>query len=349
MNSDWLRGETRSPAFRQENRELADTIALAAWAIDNADIPPLVNQPARSTPKWDEDTILRETDLEPLIERDDNSEPFGVRVPLWVRPFDSPAQPAFFTVYGQKVPYTTRKRSYLVRQGISVGRACVINPPHRIFFVVVENGPLADLMGFAENPSHTNFERTDAIRQHYQRGAMETIRFVTSSPSAMVRMLDAQNEDSAASLFNDIFWRVPDNLPETPKRKRKVVIRRGESIAPEVKLERRVRPIELEKWSDGFQIKDNAQRSREIEYVTIKAAFEGGRGDPFKHHSEFDFDFHEPRSSGLAIDQSGCQIEIVSKNEIRLSEFEKGFNFRINGFDTRRDLRIQATPRMARQ
>ena len=349
MNSKWMRNKVKSPAFGQEHRELADTITLAAWAIDHHATIPQVTQPSNRTPRWDEDTKLTVTELEHLIERDDNSEPFAIRVPLWVRPISGPALLSTFLVYGQKVPYTVRQKSYLVRQGINVGRACRTNPPHRIFFVVVESGHLADMMGFAENPSHTNFERTDAIRQGYQRGAMNAIGFVTGSPSAIVRMLDAQNEDSAASLFSDIFWRVPDMVPDPPKRQRRVVVRRGESVMPDVAVERRVRPFELEKWGDGFQIKDNLRRIREIESLTIRAGFDGGRGNPFKSHSRFDFDFSDAKGCGLTIDQSGCKADFIDKNEIRLSEIKKDFSFRISGFDTRRDLQVQATPRMGPQ
>ena len=346
MDAEWMRKEIDSPVFRQENRELADTIRLAVWANTEQRTPARVNQPTQSTPKWDDETILNEADLNELIDLDRDSEPFSIRIPVWVRPATGPPLSTWFTVYGQHVPYTTRRRSYLVRQGISVRRACAINPPHRVFLVVVENGPLADLMGFAENPSHTNFERTDAIKQGYQRGAMNTIGFVTSSPNAIVRMLDAQDEDSAASLFNNIFWKVPQPSAEPQPRRRKRVVRPGETVSPTVVVERHVTPFFLEKSRDGFHVRDNAERERVIETIIIKAGFEGGRGDPIKRHSKFDFDFQDARNSGLSIETLGCVPDIVSSNEVRLNDVKDGFAFRIVGFDTKRDLTVRATSRM---
>ena len=346
MNAEWMRQEIDSPVFRQENRELADTIKLAVWANTQQQTPARVVQPRQSTPKWDHETTLSESDLKELIELDRDSEPFSVKIPVWIRPSDGLALSSWFTVYGQHVPYTTRRRSYLVRQGISVGRACATNPPHRVFLVVVETGDLADLMGFAENPSHTNFERTDAIKQDYQRGAMNTIRFVTGSPAAIVRMLDAQDEDSAASLFNNIFWKVPEQSVKPHPRRRKRVVRQGETVSPPVVVERHVTPFFLEKSRDGFHLRDNAKREREIETIIIKAGFEGGRGDPIKRHSKFDFDFQDTKNGGLWMDSSGCELEIVGKNELRLNDLRDGFSFQIVGFDTKRDLTVRATPRM---
>ena len=348
MNAEWMRQEIDSPVFRQEIRELADTIKLAVWANTQQRAPARISQPTQSTPKWDDETTLNEADLNELVELDRDSEPFSVRVPVWIRPSNGPALPSWFTIYGQHVPYTTRRRSYLVRQGISVGRACATNPPHRVFLVVVEDGHLADLLGFAENPSHTSFERTDAIKQDYQRGAMNTIGFVTSSPAAFVRMLDAQDEDSAASLFNNIFWRVPDRSVEPQPRRRKRVVRQGETVSPPVVVERNVTPFFLEKSRDGFHLRDNAEREREIESITIKGGFEGGRGDPIKSHSKFDFDFQNPKNSGLSMESSGCELEIVSNNEVRLNDLQKDFSFEIVGFDTKRDLTVRATPRMVK-
>lgn len=346
MNAQWLQQAIRSPAFRQEDRELADTINLAIWANENHQEPARVNQLSQGTPKWDDETTLKEDDLNDLIALDRDSEPFSVRVPVWIRPSNGPALPSWFTLYGQHVPYTTRRRSYLVRQGISVGRACVTNPPHRVFLVVVENGHLADLMGASENPSHTNFERTETIKQDYQRSAMPTIRFVTGSPNAIVRMLDAQDEDSAASLFNNIFWKVPQPSATPQPRPRRRTTPRGESTSGPVKVERHVRPFFLEQSSDGFQIRNNPERERKIETIIIKAGFEGGRGDPIKRHSKFDFDFQNPKNSGLSIESSGCELEIIDKNEVRLNDVQDDFTFQIVGFDTRRDLTVRATPRM---
>ncbi len=349
MDADWMRSVVKSPTFRQEDRELADTISLAAWAIDNVGTTAQISDQRQRTPKWDDGITLKDAELERLIDLDDDSEPFSIRVMLWVRPTEGDALLSSFLVYCQRVPYSTRRRSYLVRQGINVGRACVTNPPHRIFLVVVEDGPLADLMGFAENPSHTNFERTDAIRQRYRRGAMNTIGFASGAPSAIVRMLDAQNDDSAAVLFGDIFWKVPDVVAEPIKQPRRTVVRRGESVRQDVKVERYIRPFSLEKKGDGFQIQDNSERDREIEKVTIKVGFEGGRGNPFKTHSAFDFDFQDQGSGELVFEHSGCVPKFVSKNEVVLAEIEKGFTFRVDGFDTKRDLRVQAVPRMSKQ
>jgi hypothetical protein len=349
MDDEWMRGAVKSSELQQENRELADTIGLAAWAMDESNSSLSIRQPTRSTPRWDEETTFAEADLQRLMELDGISEPFAIQVPVWVQPKYGREQLSFFKLYGRTVPYTTRRKSYLVRQGIHVSDACATNPPHRIFIVVVETGPFAELLGSAENPSHSKFERTDAIRQRYRRGAMRTIGFVTGAPHAIVRILDRKDEDSVASLFGNIFWRVPNVQPPRPRRRRRSTVYKGETDEPTVIVEPRVSSFFLRQQRDGFQITDNPERVREIESITIKAGFEGSRGDPIKRHSKFDFDFLNHAATDLIVKGVGCEPEYVGHNEIRLQDIERNFTFQVHGFDTKRDLTVRATPRTVRQ
>ena len=346
MDAEWMRSEVQRPMFKSNDQELADTIELAAWAADKPRIQAHVEQHSKSTPKWD-DVDIRDTDLTQLIESDRNEEPFLVRVPVWIRRSFGDPVPSWFDIYGKSVPYKTRRKSYLVREGINIGLECKTNPSQRVFFIVIEKGALANMMGAAENPSHTRFQLTNSIKQDYRRGAMKTIGFVTTAPIAISRMLDAKDEDTVATLFSDIFWKVPAPT-DPPKSRPRQRVPLGKTEGPKVEVDRRIAPFFLTRINDGFQVADNAERNRGIESITIKAGFEGGRGDPIKQHSKFDFDFMDESVSGLNLDASGCQIERVGSNEIKLLEIEKGFSFRISGFDTRRDLTVRATPKLVK-
>ncbi len=341
-----MRNQAESPSFRQGQRELADTIALASWAIDEGVSQTQVRTSSTGSSRWDDDTTIPEDDLEKLIEWDTAFKPFSISVPVKVGRKSSGYALSSFKVYGKRVPYQTRRRSYLVRQGISVSGQCATNPPHRIFLIVVDQGSLAELMADAENPSHTHFERTDAVKENYQWGAMSTIRFATNTPAAIARLLDAKDEDSAASLFNDIFWKVPvANVAPPKKRRRRKVVPEGESEQTTRKVSSNPRPFTIQRHSSGFRLIDNDERKRDIERITVKAGFECSRGDPIKRHSKFDFDFQSLDASGLSVDPTLCEYEVVSHNEIRLTDIKDGFAFQIHGFDNNRDLTVRATSR----
>ena len=295
MDAEWMRGVAEDRSFRQRDKELADTIALANWAASSSEITSRVHPlPPNRSPSWD-DAKCDSAGLERLIQTDEEDNPFAVAVPVYVRPVDGPPKMSLFTVCGRRVLYSTSRRSYLVRQGINVARACPRNPSHHVFFVIVNEGPLAQLLGDAENPSHTEFERTDAIKQGYRHGVMRTIQFVTSAPAAVKGWLDRRDDDFIAGLFGDVFWKVPI-VPDTtkPRRRRKVVVAKGKTVGPSVDVPRRVPSIAISQSPGGFQVKDNPERERQIESVTIVAGYEGNRGDQFKTHSKHDFDFYLP-------------------------------------------------------
>ncbi len=347
INRDWMQQAVNSPNFRQKDRELADTISLAAWANDHKS--PTINLPTGrvATPSWD-DVELSEADVNKLIDCELDGVPFSIRVPLWVQPENGDPRSATFHVYCHRVPYPTRRRSYFVRQGIYVRQAGSRNPAQRVCLIVVEQGSLADLLGDAENPSHTNFVRTTKVRQLYRHGAMTTINFVKNSPVELIRKLDVQDDDSAGAIIAGFFPKVQERQ-EINARKRRVPVNQGESATPTVEVIATPKPILFNQVSNGFHIKDNAQSLTSVDSINIKAGFKGNRGNPFKNHSRFDFDFANPEESGLNFEANGCIVDVLSPNEVRLTNLEDTFDIRIDGFDVHRDLQVQVIPRTTRQ
>ncbi len=350
IDADWLRGITQMSRASDFERELVDTIRLADWASSNLETTARVSATQSSkSPKWDE-MAFSDADMERLTQADQEREPLSIRANIRVEPRTGQAQTASFNIYCQRVLYPTRRKSYLVRQGINVGNACSVNPRNRIFLVVVNDGLLAELMGDGENPSHTSFERTEVVKQRYKRGAMARIDFARYAPSGISRWLEQRQDDEETGLFGDVFWKVPTIAESTNGRRRRTRRQRTRLQGGlEGPIERTPKSFSLDRTDDGFVLRDSGERQRELESVTIVAGFEGGRGDPFKSHSKFDFDFRNPESSGLSIDPVKCRVEPIDANRLRLMDVSNDFSVRITGFDTKRDLRVNATPRLIRQ
>jgi hypothetical protein len=69
-------------------------------------------------------------------------------------------------------------------------------------------------------------------------------------------------------------------------------------------------------------------------------AFDVPSGDPFKKHHKFDFDLTD--SGSISISESGAQAKTENPMTAVVTAESIGFRVAFDGFDTRRDLIIDA-------
>ena len=134
----------------------------------------------------------------------------------------------FGTLFAKPVTYNVRRQSYFCRQGINVSEACSINPSRFVCLIVVEKGELATMLSAAENPSHTKFSVTDALRNDYAFGTFQTIRFLQLAPQAIARLIGDRDRETDVGLFADVFWKTAKRKTISPKPKPK----KGEQTGP---------------------------------------------------------------------------------------------------------------------
>jgi hypothetical protein len=72
----------------------------------------------------------------------------------------------------------------------------------------------------------------------------------------------------------------------------------------------------------------------------VRLAYDVLRGDPFKKHSRFDFDLLE--SDEIEVDLKDCSVASVNPKTIVLEAASAEFKAAFTGFDTKRDLVIDA-------
>lgn len=337
-----------SDSLRSENPDLADTIALAAWATserrsaDATVLPPTKG----SKSNWD-NAEWRSRELESLRETVGRGDEFAINLMIGVEstegrgPVTSTAR-----LYGKPVGRSRRKRkSYFTRRGINIADACRENPNGFVFLIEVDDPRLAGMVGAAENPSHTNLSSRDKLRDTYERGSVAQIEFLCQSPRGVAYAIEEDDREPDATLLSRIFWRPKPDVEDKPHKRKVNRTNHGETDRPEIEVRKREPTrLRISRGASGFTVSRNLDSDAPLNEVSIKAAYarsasSGRRSREFRAHDRLDFDFKEPAKSGLSLKSEGCKYEVRAANELRLSELEPEFHFRVEGFDTdRRDL-----------
>ena len=247
-------------------------------------------------------------------------------------------------MYVKPVSYVGQRNSYFCRQGINVSNACGTNPARFVCLIVVEKGELATLLSSSENPSHTTFEMTNALRDDYPFGTLQTIRFLQRAPQAVARLINERDLEADQGLFADVFWKPAERRVAKPKPKPE----NGDEPEPDDSPPSpppRIQAYDLRHTNDGFDVFDNPSYEESLEYIDIRAGYASTSGNAINNHSRWDFDFAKPMQSGISVTVTGCNWEAIDPNHIRLFDIQRGFEVQVSGFDQRRDLAVTVRSR----
>jgi hypothetical protein len=231
-----------------------------------------------------------------------------------------------------------------VREGIIVSDAK--GTPARGYrsLVVASDKPLADLLGDAENPSHTEWRQDTAnFKEKYKYGKAY-LDFVRGSVRSIVRQLEQNAEDVAPDLLVD-FFSLPEEPVETaPKRPAPKPAKPGDEPEPEVvPPPARPRRYALNKVIGGFSVSRGAQAATTPAAIDVRVAYDVRNGNAFAKYDPDDFQLFQGDISWNA-DYRGLKLESYSANKIRWSVTDADFHVTIVGFDTNRDLVVDVTP-----
>ena len=344
IDREYLISEIRRTSNASIDRELSDTIGLGLWASSDPTPHETVFQPVSGpAANWDNAT-WSSNGLDSIVECVEQHEPFAVRIGVTLEDSVGKNQIHFANMYVKPVSYNVQRNSYFCRQGINVSNACRANPAHFVCLIVVEKGELANLLSTSENPSHTSFGMTDALRDDYPHGTLQTIRFLQLAPQAIARLINERDLEEDQGLFADVFWKPAE---------RRVVRRKPkpnnggdtEPEDPQPPQPARIQAYDLRQSKDGFDVSDNPIYQDSLEYVDVRAGYASTSGDAINNHSQWDFDFANPARSGISVTVAGCRWEAVEPNHIRLFDIHRGFELQVNGFDQRRDLAVTVRSR----
>ena len=199
----------------------AAVIEFASWA--STAIPAeriTLSEAAR--PSWKDFTeqLLPESKLNEIRSRLETQQRVEIRVPVRVRSKNQGREEcmSFFTVYVASCRDAGHRPIFL-RDGIVITDVRCPQMSGNRSLVVVDDPPLAGLLGDSEGVNHTQWQKdSPKFHNQYVRGP-ETIKFVTRSVYEILQRLHAAETKGDPTLLLHIFYLPTDDGPTEPAKK----------------------------------------------------------------------------------------------------------------------------------
>lgn len=267
--------------------------------------------------------------LESLREKFNNFEIISFRVPVQLEEVNKENIDSFFDVFIQKKQDNTVADEYYIRSGITISDIKMIPGfPVRSLFIA-EDGVIANFLGDAETPAHTDWkERTEGFAEKYLY-ARRKLRFIKRGVLSILNHIYLPPKELKKDFLKEVFY-VKSETKNVDEEETLNKIK--EPIPPS-----KPRKYQITKIEGGFRLmKSKAEFSPPLNLI-IKCAYDTRKGNPFKNYEIFDFDISNQEFNIIL---NGCTILYRKENKIELSVKEKEFEFEITGFDKMRDLII---------
>ncbi|MEP7270615.1 MAG: hypothetical protein ABI882_03885 [Acidobacteriota bacterium] len=265
----------------------------------------------------------------------------AIEIPLTIREKGKTDRPSFFTVFLERNGIEN-DRPVFVREGIVISDVRARRLPGVLSLVVVDDPPLANLLGDCENPAHTQWQKE---REHFRTKytfAPAYIEFVTRSVAELVGYLSGSDQKPDKYLLRDIFPLIgtsntdgDDAKPEPRKRKK------GESATPDPKPEPKKRRFILSKVAGGFTVSAGDALLSSLAGLDIRVAYDRRRGSPLVKYSPNDFKLEEPP---IGVTYSGVKVTKQYLNRLTVKLTQPNFKLTLSGFDENRDLFVSIRP-----
>ncbi len=329
----------------------AAVVEFALWAstAKPAEVVTL-DESAALRPDWRAigDALLTEAKLNEIRKLLESNQKVGVRIPVRVRPKskdgDSPKleSMSYFVVYIAPCRDVGHRPIFL-RDGIVIKDIRSPQLQGSRSLVVVEDPPLAGLLGDAEGVNHTQWQKdSPKFHNQYVYGP-DTIKFVTRSVYEVFQALHAGETKGDPTLLLDLFFLPADDGTKEPSTTPKPNV--PGTVTPPVITPTPGTPkqFDIKQVDGGFILKPGTTAPASLPVkVRIQAAYAIRRGNALARWAADDFVFtrqplrQEPKAVGVVVTrEDGNAIEL----EIRKADFQFG----ICGFDKKRDLVVRAT------
>lgn len=258
-----------------------------------------------------------------------------------IEPVGRPIEETEFSLLLERDPEGGRGEGYFVRQGITIENPKARRPRGVRWILVVSDTALSSFLGDAENPAHTEWQRSSPkFKQKYRRGP-STLDFVRAVPANVAELLSRPAEARDPDLLREIFSLSSDAPLPTPSRPEPKPAG-GEDVARE-----QIIPAELgrdgqlllSRVRTGFRLRGRLGEggARRLE---VLAAYEVLRGNPFRRYSPLDFRVDRT----IAVTPRGLAVTARYDNRLELEIEDREFELLVTRFDEHRDLRVRVLP-----
>lgn len=326
--------------------DLPALVTLAAWSssVEDADrIALAMPDPARS-PKWTEDVIPPDA-AERIRRKLSAGDPLAIRVPVTVHHRVAGSRPSHFDIYVRS-DKTSDGRSCYVREGIIISDVRGKRARELRSLVIVNDAPLAQMLGDSENPAHTQWQKESShFRGNYKLGP-GILAYVINALGEILRIINQTQVDADPSLTIDFFSVPPrpDESGDETDDQDESDDAGTESETPTVKVDRQKRPLRIGRHTGGFSIGPGDLIPTVPFLIEVRCAYDIRSGNPLRKYALADFDLTSP-TFDLATDTHGISIRKAAGNYILAQVDQDDFLLSVAGFDSTRDVYVRADAR----
>lgn len=311
-------------------------LALSLWR-EGFDRATTLDSPRPGEPRWSAE-MLPESTRDALAAEYQRGAPILIKVPLTVWPVGTQRRETFFHVVLRRSLDDRGAAPAFVRNGIQIPKALERRVRgHSLWaLVVIDDQPIATLLGDAETPAHTHWSKdTQNFRNKYRYGGA-TIDFVRTAPRFIAETL---TESARARDYVSLseFFPVPLDGPAPERRPSS---RPGDGAEDSHNPELPVPAVayRIEALDGGFRISPTRSTPKQGR-LSVSVAYDCTRGHPLKRWHPRDFDLGELPKAADGLRILGCV-----RNELAIEHDAARFRLDVTGFDPNRDLFVRITP-----
>lgn len=285
-------------------------------------------------PRWSKGVISEEL-AEQISSALQEGRSLFLRVPVKVRPKSKIGVVSEFKIALQRDPEIGESQINFVREGILISDVRPRRTTGVRALVIIEHGPLGEFLGDSENPSHTEWQK-DVVKDLYTY-APGLVDFVVQSVPGLLSELSKQQQKADTTLLLDLFS-LPADEGKSRKQKEQSADGGDETEPPKVDVVSRPRSYEVLRSGSGFLVRKGSPEARRPSLLSIRAAYDVRRGNPFKKYQVSDFEFGK---GGVELVAKGCAVVHSGMNSALVRVLEDDFEFAVTGFDVaRRDILV---------
>jgi hypothetical protein len=216
------------------------------------------------------------------------------------------------------------------REGILVPGNSRVKVKFATILVVIDSGPLANLLGFSEGPAHQNWspdtEKIKAAYSNSHRKVESVIKFVRNTVRPLVSALADPGNELDESVLSEFFSDIAPEGEDKPRNPGPIILPPRQPlyvIASDIK--------------GGFRLSKGDRPLSSGAIVTVQCAYGVARGSAFAKWSPLDFELEDSKFKCTA---SGVDEVKRLGNVITFKVRNPDFEFRITGFDQIRDVEL---------
>jgi hypothetical protein len=211
--------------------------------------------------------------------------------------------------------------------------------------VLVNDRPLATLLGDSESPAHTEWQKDGLnFRDRYTYGKA-VIGFVTSSVAELLGVVSRNAAEADPSLTVDFFSIEPPDTGdpdeiETFDRTRRKPKDGDTTETDQPEIERKPQRVAVTRIAGGFTVASTEAAPTPPYLVELRCAYNVRSGNPLKKWVSEDFDLAAPPVQ-VTCDTPVVSVHTVRDNWLLLKVDAPTVRATVTGFDESRDLYVR--------